>query len=158
MPTPEVIDGYRGPRSEVRADRVPGQGVLSIPAGKRRFSANGLKYRLQLTNPRPTALPDGRWLDPEKAKVVVFEDGVIQLDEVKDAETIRMIEEHPYFNRDIFDVAPQLAAAEKARVDGATKTILGLAPADRELILQQLQASKEKDFNVAPKHEGSTEK
>lgn len=152
MPTnPEVLDGYRGPRGEARADRLPGQGPLTIPAGKRRFSAIATAYRLQLTNPRPMALPDGRWLDPEKAKVKVFVDGVLDLDSEKDAEIIAMIEAHPYYGIDFHDVAPQLEAAEKARKDNAVKVILGLPAEDQKRVFEALKASAQADFDVKPK-------
>jgi|SRR5687767_10024050 hypothetical protein len=155
MPTPEVVDGYRGVRAEREASAVRGSGPApaAIPAGKVTFQFKTVRYRLQLTAPVEARLTDGRIISGGRALFVQADQGFKTLDEVKDAETIRMVREHPYFGVDFWDFATVLEKGEKARREQALDVLKD--PKQRALVierLRELQESGDADFTLPAGH------
>jgi len=140
---PEVVEGYRGPRDETRL-AAPVPPARAIPEGKTVFQFVADKYFLQLTAPVDQLGPDGRIIRGDRSKAVKADEGFAILDNVKDAEVIQMVREHPDWGRDFWDYASVLAGQKKAKQDEALKVLLD--PESREVILQALREAGVDDF------------
>jgi len=148
--TPDVIDGARTPRAERNAEAATTkrQAGRTIPDGKVVFQARGARYRLQLTAPDDQKLPDGRILKGKQAKVAIFDEYFLTLDEKKDAEKIQMIRDHQDFGLDFWDFSSTLARIQERRVEEAVKTFQDADPDSKKAILAALAASTDDDFKV----------
>lgn len=159
MGSPEVLTGARAPRSErmqeaerQRAERAQrGSGIADIPAGKVVFQAVALRYRLQLTAPEERKLSDGRVIR-DRALVAKFDDGLIVLDEKKDAHTIELIRNHQDYGTDFWDFQEKIAQARARKTEEAVKSLADVAatPEGRQRLREALAASGDDDF-AAPK-------
>lgn len=146
--TPEVVDGYRGPRNEARAasaERVSGR-FAAIPEGKTVFQFIANRYRLQLTAPRPQTLADGRILEGDKALVVVADDRVAVLDNVKDAKAIELIRAHKDYGVDFWDFSEVLERSKRQKIEQTVKALLD--PETRDEVRRILAQSGDESFAV----------
>lgn len=149
--TPEVIDGYRGPRGETRekspAERISGR-FAAIPAGKTIIQFKANRYRLQLTAPRPSLLPDGRILDGEKSLVVVADDRVAVLDNKKDARAIELLKAHRDYGIDFWDFADVLKRSEEQRKADVLRALLGADEETKAEFRKALGVSNDEGFQL----------
>lgn len=148
--TPDVIDGARTPRADRNAEAASTkrQAGKTIPDGKVVFQARGARYRIQLTAPDDQRLPDGRILRGKQAKVAVFDEHFLTLDEKKDAEKIQMIRDHQDYGLDFWDFRDTLARVQERRVEEAVKTFKDADPESKKAILAALAASTDDDFKI----------
>ena len=153
---PETITGAREPKAvraqtaaSLAAQRGTGK-VRAVPEGKKGYRFVSARYRLQLTAPRATSLSDGRIIDPDKAKVVIADQYVAFLDRDKQAETIALLEAHPSFNIDFFDIEKQVEAARVASLAQAVETLTDSEtlkdPAARAALRAALEQAEQEDF------------
>lgn len=161
----EVLDGYRDPdavnraRGESAAKR--GSAPSSIPAGKRIFVSDTLKYQRLFTAPRRKELPDGTWSDPERPLVAKFNEGMLMLDEKRDAKLIeRMLADEPFYGRDYFDLAEKMKQVEARKVEEAQKSLGAIAATaeGRQRLREALAAAEGDDFEVPRSPGGKQEK
>lgn len=85
MPSPQILDGMRQPRS-VRLEEIKGAQPEATPAvpvaapGIRVYVSRYRRYRVQITAPQSYIGPDGRKNTGGKMIVAQFEDGVFRND------------------------------------------------------------------------------
>jgi len=146
---PEVVEGYRGPRHE-RRDKTERDTGKVIPTGKRMFQFRKLRYYVQITAPVDRTRPDGTIERGDKPLRVIAEEGFKTLDEVKDAETIKLLEAHPDYCQhpdeggDFWDFANVLAGQKAKAEDAALKVLQD--PVSRQKIIEALRATGDVDF------------
>ena len=141
---PQVLDGYRVPRSE-RPAAKPSPGLDHVPEGKKVFHSHAKQLRVQLTSPLDVHLPDGRKI-PGRPLAVVFMEKFKVLDLAKDATTITLMLEHPGYGVDFWDYEDELATVRERKVQ-ETIAVLG-DPEARAAIIQALRDSGEADFEL----------
>jgi len=151
--TPEVVEGYRTVRSEAvaLAEARPSPEKL-IPAGKTVFQFVANRYRLQLTAPEDSRLPDGRILRGAKPLVIIAEEGFKVLDNVKDKVAIQMLRDHRDYRKDFWDYQETLNLAQAARESEALKTLENSEalqnPEVRAKVVALLKQSGDEDFQL----------
>lgn len=155
---PVVITGARSTSNRTPVPSDEGEsgkpklstGISAIPVGKRVFQSKAMRYRIQLTAPERLKFADGRIVEGERPKVAQFHDYLLILDEVKDQKTIEMIEGHPDFKTDFWDLKTMIDSARQKRVDDAMK-LVSSDKEFREAIIEALTAAGGDDFEVPKK-------
>lgn len=149
---PEIITGARDPESVASgraASAKKGSALSAIPAGKRVFTATALKYRRTFTSNEYFKLPDGT---TARAKDInaKWDEGILVLDVVKDAELIKRMEADEWYGRDYFDLAEKLRQAEERKVEEAKKSLVAIAatPEGRAKLREALAAAEGDDFDL----------
>lgn len=157
MATPEIQDGYRGPRGS-QAPTQPGTGAgPHIPAGKVVFKSRNARLKVQLTAPNAERMPDGRIVDAVRPLRADFEDGICILDPkmTVDAKKIEMLRAHRSYKGNggvgFWDYAEELAETKQKRIDDAVKELMSAEPEVRERLRRELEASKDADFELPKK-------
>ena len=151
--TPEMVEGYRTPRADAvaAAEAKPRPGRI-IPEGKTMFQFKGLRYRVQLTAPENSRLPDGTILRGAKPLVVVAEEGFKLLDNVKDALAIKKLKEHQHYKIDFWDFQDKLDQQQAEREASALATLQDSAalqnPEVRAKVIALLKQSSGEDFEL----------
>jgi hypothetical protein len=146
---PEVIEGYREARS-ARKEALESSpqirtGTVPVRPGKMLFQASARRYRLQLTSPQDVVLPDGRRI-AGRPICLQFVDGFAELDKEKQADIIKLVQEHQNYGRSFWDFAEVMQKAKEAKLETAVKSLED--PEYRKAIIAALKASGKDDFSL----------
>lgn len=170
MPTPEMLEGMRAPRSVRLEDiRKSTEAALNAPApspyapaGVTVYVSPYRKYRVQITAPPRFSAPDGsgRTLPSGKMYVAEFEEGVFRNNH-RDAAVRTLFDEqlqsNPYFGR--FGGGPKVhywlasdqnATTEGARIQAALATLKALPKEVVDQYVADLHQGDADDHDLAP--------
>lgn len=164
MPSPDMIDGMRAPRS-VRLDDIrKGSEALSAlptpgaaPAGVTVYVSPYRKYRVQVTAPRDYIGPDGRRITGGKMIVAEFDEGVYRNND-RDPAVRALIDEslqaNPYFGKfgggpkvHFWLASDQHEAMEAGRIKAAVATLKSLP---KEVVDEYLRQGSGEDHELPP--------
>lgn len=166
MPTPDVLDGMRAPRSvrleaiQARAAQPEVPNVVSAP-GVTTYVSRYKRYRVQITAPQSGFNPvTGQPIPMGRELVAQFEEFVFRNTE-RDPEARELIDRtlqsNPYFgkfnggvNIHYWLADEQKAAQEAAKLNAALDTLKGLPKEALEQYVAQLTQGRESDHELPP--------